>query len=127
MQSRWWAWSPDGLWAEIWLGTHQRKNLKKWWMNSRNPPGVCRSPSGVQPEYVGECKVLVLVVVVVVGVVVVVLLVVVVAVLALWRACRRALLVMWRCHIVVAVVSVYGVGCEPLSTVESGGGRGLWC
>ena len=51
--------SPDGLWAEIWLGTHQRKNWKKWWMNSRNPPGVCRSPSGVQPEYVGECKVLI--------------------------------------------------------------------
>ena len=69
----------------------------------------------------------VLVVVVVVGVVVVVLLVVVVAVLALWRARCRALLATWRCHVVVAVVSVYGVGREPLSTVESGGGRGLWC
>ena len=52
------SWSPDGLWAEIWLGSHQRKNWKKWWMNSRNPPGVCWSPSGVKPEYVGECKVL---------------------------------------------------------------------
>ena len=69
----------------------------------------------------------VLVVVVVVSVVVVVLLVVVVAVLVLWRALCRALLVTWRCHVVVAVVSVYGIGREPLSTVESGGGRGLWC
>ena len=69
----------------------------------------------------------VLVVVVVVGVVVVVLLVVVVAVLTLWPAHCRAFLVTWRCHIVVAVVSVYGVGHEPLSTVESGGGCGLWC
>ena len=69
----------------------------------------------------------VLVVVVVVDVVVVVLLVVVVAVLALWPARCRALLVTWRCHVVVAVVSMYGVGREPLSTVESGGGCGLWC
>ena len=69
----------------------------------------------------------VLVVVVVVGVVVVVFLVVVVAVLALWRARCHALLVTWRCHVVVAVVSVYGVGHEPLSTVESSGGHGLWC
>ena len=67
----------------------------------------------------------VLVVVDVVGVVVVVLFVV--AVLTLWPARCRALLVTWRCHVVVAVVSVYGVGREPLSTVESGGGRGLWC
>ena len=69
----------------------------------------------------------VVVVVVVVGVVVVVLLVVVVAVLALWPARCRAVLVMWRCHVVVAVVSVCGVGREPLSTVESSGSRGLWC
>ena len=27
-------------------------------MNSRNPSGVRRSPSGVLPEYVEECKVL---------------------------------------------------------------------
>ena len=27
-------------------------------MNSRNPSGVCQSPSGVLPEYVEECKVL---------------------------------------------------------------------
>ena len=67
------------------------------------------------------------VVLVVMVVVVVVLLVIVVAVLALWPARCRALLVTWRCHIVVAVVSVYSVGREPLSTVESGGGRGLWC
>ena len=68
-----------------------------------------------------------LVVVVVMGVVVVVLLVVVVAVLALWPARCRALLVTWHCHVVVAVVSVYSVGREPLSRVESGGGRGVWC
>ena len=71
--------------------------------------------------------VVMLVVVVVVGVVVVVLLVVVVAVVALWPARCCALLVMWHCHVVVAVVSVYGVGREPLLTVKSGGGRGLWC
>ena len=71
----------------------------------------------------------VLVVVVVVGVMVVVLLVVVVAVLALWPACCCALLVTWRCHIVVAVVSVYGVGREPLSMVdfsEHDGRDGIW-
>jgi hypothetical protein len=27
-------------------------------MDSQSPSGVCRSPSGVQPEYVEECKVL---------------------------------------------------------------------
>ena len=47
------------LHAELeFAGSHQRKSWKKWWMNSRNPPGVRQSPSGVQPEYVGECKVL---------------------------------------------------------------------
>ena len=81
--------------------------------------------------------VVVLVVVVVVGVVVVVLLVVVVAVLVF--GCRGRGLAGGRCgrtRVVacllsrcasVAVVSVCGVGREPLSTVESGGGRGLWC
>ena len=68
-----------------------------------------------------------LVVMVVVGVVVVVLLVVVVAILVLWHARCHALLVTWRCHVVVAVVSVYGVGRELLSMVESSGGHGLWC
>ena len=62
MQSRWWAWSPAGVQMDSglnfgWVPTNE-KNWKKWWMNSRNPPGVCQSPSGVQPEYVGECKVL---------------------------------------------------------------------
>ena len=71
--------------------------------------------------------VVVVVMLVVVVVVVVVLLVVVVAILALWPARCCALLVTWHCHIVVAVVSVYGVGHEPLSTVESGGSCGLWC
>ena len=46
--------------------------------------------------------------------------VVVVAVLVLWPARCRALLVTWHCHVVVAVVSVYSVGCELLLTVESG-------
>ena len=64
---------------------------------------------------------------VVVGVVVMVMLVVIVAVPALWPACCHALLVMWCCHVVVAVVSVYGVGCWPLSTIESSGSCGLWC
>ena len=49
------------------------------------------------------------------------------AVLALWPARCCTVLVTWRCHVVVAVVSVRGVGRDPLSMVESGGGRGLWC
>ena len=69
----------------------------------------------------------VLVVVVVMGVVVVVMLVVVVAVLVLWPACCCALPVMWHCYVIVAVVSVYGVGHGLLLMVESSGGHGLWC
>ena len=50
-------------------------------MNSRNPSGVRRSPPGVLPEYVEECKVLVVVVASMVGVVLVVATVVVVVVM----------------------------------------------
>jgi hypothetical protein len=40
--------------------TIKEKMLKKWWMDSWSPSGLRRSPGGVQPEYVEECKVLVL-------------------------------------------------------------------